>query len=81
LTATLDFFDATVCKNPCDPGYYGDDTTFVCEECDPKCELCNGGLASECTYCSPTNFMLGSTCDSAAQCVNGYWADTSSRKC
>jgi proprotein convertase subtilisin/kexin type 5 len=57
-----DFFSKRICKNPCDNGYYGDDTTFVCTICHGNCELCTGKLASQCTYCASTFYLLGSTC-------------------
>lgn len=37
LEETIDFFDKKICKNPCDPGFYGDDTTFTCTICHTNC--------------------------------------------
>lgn len=36
---------------------------------------------SECNYCASGFYLLGTTCGASTHCTNGYWADSSSRKC
>lgn len=55
------------CCGGCSDGYYPDNTTGNCKECDPSCKTCND--ASCCASCE-LGFYLHN-CDCVAPCPAG----------
>ena len=71
-----------MCLVTCPTGYYNDNTTFVCGDCQTFCTACFGPSISQCTACnSSAGYVLADTTCQKLNCVDGEYEEQATQEC
>ncbi|EAR95046.2 TNFR/NGFR cysteine-rich region family protein (macronuclear) [Tetrahymena thermophila SB210] len=62
----------TSCELQCQPNYYGNSYTALCEQCDASCATCSGPNNNQCLSCKNSLFLLQASGTCVSNCPNGY---------
>ncbi|KAL4441097.1 hypothetical protein ABPG74_002047 [Tetrahymena malaccensis] len=71
----------TSCELQCQPSYYGNSYTAMCEQCDSSCATCSGPKDNQCLSCKNSLFYLQASGTCVSNCPSGYFQNSLLNQC
>lgn len=67
------YFSSGSCLANCPVGYYANNSTYTCDQCDSSCHTCFGLSSTQCLTCT-TGSWLSSNSSCISACPNGQYS-------